>query len=396
MKKVKQKKELTPERRKKRKRRRIILLSIVCAFIIFRLFLPSIVLRYVNNKLANLKEYYGHVNDIDIHLYRGAYVIKDMELIKRNKKSNDTLPFFYSPKIDLSVEWSSLMKGDLVGEIELTKPRINFVRGVHKGEDIKADTADFSKLVRALMPFSVNRFEIFDGEFHYIDFHTHPHVHLILQNINAKGTNLSNVEKKKDVLPATLTGTGDAYEGEFDLVAKYDALAIQPTFDFSLEMEGMNLVLVNDFLRAYGNFDVKKGNFDLYAEFAANEGKFGGYVKPILKDLNIAQWNKEEGNVLQIFWESFIGVAAEVLQNQPHEQLALKIPINGSFSDPKVEVWNAIGSMLKNAFIHVLEPSVDNTINIDQLEGKKPRSKKSLRREEKREDRRTEKKTKSD
>ena len=379
MKKVRQKKELTPERRKKRKRRRIILLSIVGAFIIFRLILPTIVLRYVNNKLANLKEYYGHIEDIDIHLYRGAYVIKEMELVKRNKKTKDTVPFFNSPKIDLSVEWPALFKGNLVGEIKLTHPRINFVRGAHKGEDIKADTADFGQLVRALMPLTVNRFDIYDGELHYIDFYTHPHVHIAMQNIDASGTNLSNVEKKKSKLPATLKGTGDAYEGKFELDARYDAVAIYPTFDLTLAMEGMNLVLVNDFLLAYGNFDVKKGNFSLYTEFAAKDGEFGGYVKPILTDLDIVQWNKEEGNLPQIVWESIVAVVAELLQNQPNEQFALKIPIHGSFGDPEVEVWRAIGSVVKNAFIEALKPSVDNSIDIELLIEK--RKKKALRKE---------------
>src|ERR1041385_2379024 len=96
----------------KKKRRWIILISIVAVLVILRLILPFIVLKYVNNKLSTLKEYYGHVQDIDIALIRGAYVIKDINLV--NKKNDqglkDTTPFFRAPVIDLSVEWTALLK----------------------------------------------------------------------------------------------------------------------------------------------------------------------------------------------------------------------------------------------------------------------------------------------
>lgn len=378
--KTRSKKRLTLKHR--RKRRWIILFSVIGLLIIFRIYLPTIVLRYVNNKLANLTEYYGHVEDIDIHLYRGAYVINEIQILKRDKKTKDSIPFFNSPKIDLAIEWGALFKGKLAGEIKLKKPVLNFVKGAHKGEDVKADTADFRQLIDALMPLTVNEFEINNGEVHYIDLYASPKIDIYMKNINAKGSNLSNVEKSKKVLPATLIGTGDAYEGKFRLDVKFNAMAIQPTFDLTTEMRGMNLVLLNDFLRAYGNFDVKKGKVGVFAEFAAKEGKFGGYVKPIMKDLDVVQWNKEEGNVPQILWESLVGFGAEVLQNQPKEQLASKIPISGTFENPDVDIWRAAAYILKNAFIQALKPAVDHSININKLEEKKSLFKKIFKKKD--------------
>ena len=103
----------------RRKKIRTILISIVVLLIVFRLFLPYIVLRYVNNKLSNLKEYYGHVDDIDIALIRGAYVINAIKVVKigNDQGEKDTIPFFKSPEIDLSVEWNAIFKGAFVGEI---------------------------------------------------------------------------------------------------------------------------------------------------------------------------------------------------------------------------------------------------------------------------------------
>ncbi|MGV3609563.1 MAG: DUF748 domain-containing protein [Fluviicola sp.] len=373
------KKAMTPEERKKRKRRRrIIWLSIISALIIFRLLLPYIVLKYVNGKLENLEEYYGHVNDIDIHLYRGAYEIKDIRILKRVEKKGktgekDTIPFFKSRSIDLSIEWKSIFEGAVVGEISVEEPVVNFVKDKHKGEDVKADTADFAQLIDDLMPVTINRFDIHNGQVHYIDLGARPKLDIAMLNINITATNLTNVTDSKELLPATLTASAEAYKGKFALNAKFDGLARKPTFDMNVSLNGLQLVLLNDMLREYANFDVKKGTFNMYGEFAAKEGKFGGYVKPFLKDLDIVQWNKEEGDFKQILWETMVASAAEILQNQKKEQLATKINMNGTFDKVHLNTWRAISFVLRNAFLHALKPSVDNSININNLKegGKK-------------------------
>lgn len=357
----------------KRKKRKIgiILLSIVVVLGVLRLLLPTIVLNYVNRKLNELKEYRGHVQDIDIALIRGAYVIKDIRITKITTEGRrDTIPFFAAPEIDLSVEWRSLFKGRIVGEIHVEDPVLNFVKGKHKGEDVKADTADFRGLVRDVMPLRVNHFTINRAQIHYIDLTREPPVDVALSELYITASNLSNVNDSAKLLPASLKARGKAYDGEFTLQTDFDALAGTPTFDLNAEFKNVDLVQLNDFLRAYGNFDVKRGTFGLYTEFAAKEGAFGGYVKPLISDLDIVQWNKEEGNVGQVLWETLIGSAAELLENQPRDQIASKIPISGKFDDPKTNLWSAIGTVLRNAFVQALKPSIDRTISIDRMEEK--------------------------
>jgi hypothetical protein len=122
------KSKTSPPRTRRRRRLFFILGTVLLILVVLRLCLPYIVLRYVNNKLANLKEYHGHVEDIDIALIRGAYVINNINLVKidsetRNKK--DTIPFFSSQEIDLSVDWSAIFKGSIAGEIYVEKPVLN-------------------------------------------------------------------------------------------------------------------------------------------------------------------------------------------------------------------------------------------------------------------------------
>ena len=366
----KPKKELTPRRRKRRRILRIILITLVAALIIFRLLLPRIVLNYVNKTLSEMEEYYGHVEDIDLHLYRGAYVIKNIKILKlesKDKNTTDTLPFFKSDAIDLSVEWKSLFKGRIVSELEFTKPVINYVKGSNPDKEVKQDTADFRKLVKDLVPIKINRFQIVNGEIHYIDPGAQPKIDVFMNNIQVLATNLSNVTEKGELLTARMRGTGDVYDGRFVLNTRMNLLEKDPTFDLNAELITLNLVNLNPMMQAYGNFDVKKGNFSLYTEFAAKRGEFGGYVKPIIKDLDVVQWNKEEGNFKQILWETLVGSAAEVFQNQNKEQLATKVDINGKFTDPNINTWRAISYVLRNAFAKALQPAIDETINIGNI-----------------------------
>lgn len=373
------KKENPPVQKRKRGFRSKLfktLLVVAAVLIVFRLLLPSIVLNYVNKKLGSLKEYYGHVNDIDIALFRGAYVIREAELVKigNDLGKKDTIPFFRCPAIDLSVQWAALFKGRVVGEIYVEDPVVSFVKGKHKNENAKADTADFSQLIKDLMPLTINHFEIQNGEIHYIDHFSKPNLNVALKELDISANNLSNVNDSVKLLPASAIAKGRAYGGEFKLRVDFDALQKQPTFDMSAEITNVNLVDLNDFLKAYGNFDVNKGNFGMYTEFAGRDGNFGGYVKPIIKDIDVVSWNNEEGDFGQILWESVVGGAAEILKNRNREQVATKVDIKGRFDDPSINLWRTISFLLRNAFVHALVPAIDNSINIHKLEDSKDKT----------------------
>ncbi|MDO1448866.1 hypothetical protein Q0590_21490 [Rhodocytophaga aerolata] len=62
----------------------ILLITLVAVLIVVRLCLPSIVKYYANQTLQNdLKGYTGSIQEIDIHLYRGAYAIHGLRIDKK-------------------------------------------------------------------------------------------------------------------------------------------------------------------------------------------------------------------------------------------------------------------------------------------------------------------------
>jgi hypothetical protein len=343
-------------------------LAILIIVILIRIALPYVILHFANKRLSKLDGYHGHIRDIDLALYRGAYVIKDVYIDKVSNNQKERTPFFNSRRIDLSVQWRALLEKKIVGEVEFEYPVLEYTLNKTVGKKAEKDTTDFIELVKDFMPLKINRFSVLNGEIHYVDPFSNPNLDVPLTSVNIEGTGLTNEAEKDDLLPADINMTGKLYDGNIMMGVKLDPLAKQPTFDLNGELTRTNLVYLNPFFTAYANFDLKKGSMALYTEFAAKDNGFKGYVKPLVKDLDIVQFEKKEGSVLQIGWEAFIGSVAEIFQNQFKGTLATKVPVEGKFTQPDVEVFDAILSVLKNAFIEALKPSLDYSINIAKVE----------------------------
>lgn len=339
---------------------------LLVGLIVFRLALPSLVEGYVNRVLDRDPDYDGQIEDVDISLVRGAYVIEGVEII--DTKGDAPVPFISADAIDLSVKWNALLKGALVGEIEVMRPRINFVVAGTKEEAQTGEDTDWRDMVLDLFPLRIDRFAIRDGEVHYADLSAKPKVDVYVSQIQVEGTNLTNSEDIAETLMANIRGSGrpmDLGLAEFEI--KLDPFADLPTFDLNFAMRDVALTKLNDFIEAYAKVDVEAGELDAFAEVAARDGKFTGYIKPVLENVKVLSLKKEikedKDGPLKIVWEAVVGAAKGVLNNEKHDQLATRIPVNGTFDDPKIGPWAAVVSALHNAFIEALSNSLDNDIN---------------------------------
>lgn len=359
-----------------RKRRKYIIIgSILLVLIIARLLLPYIVLKYANKSLAEMKGYYGHVEDIDISLLRGAYQLDKIYINRVDSATNTQAAFFSAREIDLAIEWRPLLNGKVVGNIEALHPKLVFSKEKAEIQDVVKDTNDFRKILKDFMPLKVNRFAIYEGEIHYVDSTKQPKVDVYLQQVHVLAQNLKNTSKSGEILPSPVNASADVYGGTLELNMRLDALAADPTFDLTAEIKGAELVQLNDFFKAFGKFDVSKGTMGLYTEFAAKEGKFTGYVKPILKELKIRGPEDKNDQFLQKAKETVFHVAGKAVTNPRKKQVGTKVPIEGRFDNPNIDNWEAIWEVLKNAFIEALMPTVDNEVDlgtVDETKEKKP------------------------
>ena len=362
------------------KRRHILLgfLGVVfLALIAFRLALPRIVQEYVNRKLDEIPEYDGKVGDIDINLYRGAYTINNVNIVKTTGAV--PVPFVEARKVDLSVQWRELFHGAVVGEILVLDGKLNFVKGETEEESQTSVDNSWLKVVQDLFPFKINRFEIRDGELWFHDTHSDPKVDIYMTNLVAVCTNLYNTRKFKSELPADFQAQGTTLgEGDVKLHVKLDPLADEPRFDLELSLRGMDLVALNDFLEAYGKFNVKRGTFEVFSEIAGESGSFDGYVKPFFEDLDVLDLKQDSKNPIKFAWQAIVAGAVKLFKNHPSDQVATKIPVSGTFEKTHVEIWTTVANVLRNAFVEAFSTRLDKSIDIfnrdeqDKTKEKKP------------------------
>lgn len=333
-----------------------------------RLALPRIIESYVNHQLNRSKDYSGRIGRVTVHLWRGAYEVHDIHILKRN--GDVPVPFYSTAILDLSLEWSELFHGALVSKIAMLDPSLNFVSGPTQDQTQTGKEEDWGQVLESLAPFKINRLAVEHGQIHFQNPYSTPPVDLYLNNISVLATNFTNSRRSAAALPAGITARGSALgNGLLNLEIHVDPLARTPAFELTGQLTNVDLVALNNFLRAYGKFDVARGDFALFTSFAAKDGNYDGYCKVLFTDLKVFNWSKDKhDDALEIFWKAIVGALAATFKNQPHNQLATRIPITGSFGKTDVHYWPTIATLLRNAFVKALVPKIDEPVKLDKVE----------------------------
>jgi hypothetical protein len=341
---------------------------LVILLIGIRIVLPYAVKAYVNHKLNASRDYSGKVGDIEMRLWRGGYRIYQIQILKKNGAVPS--PLFSASEVDLLIEWRELCHGSLVGQVVLRQPHVNFATGPTPAQKQTGGDEQWDKMLESLFPFNLNRVEISNGEIHFQDPSAKPPVDIYVSKISATATNLTNARDLKQKLPSGLAANASTLGGgTLNLQLQMNLLETKPAFEMNCGLTNVDLVALNDFLRAYGKFDVAHGNFAFYTSIASADGAYDGYMKVFFNNLDVFEWDKErKKNILEIFWQAIVGGVATVFKNHPKDQLATKIPISGSYTNSSVGIWTAAATLLQNAFIHALVPKLDQHVTVEQVE----------------------------
>ncbi|HTH46999.1 MAG TPA: DUF748 domain-containing protein [Candidatus Limnocylindria bacterium] len=343
------------------------ILVLVGLLIVARIALPAGVKAYVNRQLDQAPGYRGRIGDVEVHLWRGAYRIHNVSI--QQVTGDVPVPLFEAKAVELSLQWRELFHRALVGEIEMEEPRINFVDGPTPEQRQSGQEHDWSKTLESLFPFRLNRVEIRHGAVHFQNLHSSPAVDIAITQLSASATNLTNSRDLTQPLPAGVQAQGEVPGGgRMGLELRLDPLAKTPTFELNAQLTNVALVSLNDFLRAYGKFDVERGIFALYTSVAAKEGAYEGYAKVFFENLDVFDWEKErKKNALEVFWQAIVGGLTTVFKNHTQDSLATKIPISGTYQGNSVGIWSSISTLLRHAFIRALVPKLDAPVKVEEV-----------------------------
>ncbi|GAB2764096.1 DUF748 domain-containing protein [Rhabdobacter roseus] len=369
-------------------------MGIVVLLVIIRLILPYVVLRYVNKVLADMGEYTGHVEDIDLALYRGAYQIKEMNIRKVKGKIKE--PFILIPRMDLSVQWKSLFKGKLVAEVEAYSPEINFAFSSDENASQTGADNDWTQVIKDLLPIQINRFAIYDGKIDLTSVVSQPKTDLSMTNFNLQIENIRNVEEEGKKLPSPVRarGTLPGYGGNLVFDADMMLLKQIPDFRYKMSLNDLQLVQLNDVARQYGNVDFEQGTLTLLSEMTLFDGKINGYLKPLTKDMKIFKWKEEDNRSVGKFFTELLAEAGNLLlQNHPKDQVATRIPLQGTIDNIETSFWPILINVLRNAYVEAFRVEFDNTTSIGNTI-KAVREERKEKRQERREQRKEERQQK--
>lgn len=325
-----------------------------------RLALPGIVRWYVNRALRQSELYQGSIGDVDIHLWRGAYSVDALKMVKTT--GNVAVPFLEIERLDLAIQWSALLSGKIVGRMVMQRPMLNFVDAEENANE-QTGEGPWLQIVSDLFPFAINSAEVRDGRIAFRAFHTDPPVDVYLEQVNGSVTNLGNIHDDVTPLFATVDAKALAMDdAELELDMTLDPLAYRPTFRLALRLLGLDVKKLNSLTRAYGEFDFEHGWLDLVIELDAKSGRVDGYVKPLFRNLRIFDPGGDLSvDLLSTFWEALVGLGGAVFKNQPHDQLATLIPLHGDLQDPRTDVLRTVGNLLRNAFVRAYLPQFQGT-----------------------------------
>ena len=333
-----------------------ILLGLLALLLALHLALPFLIRDYLNDKLADMGDYRGQIADVDLAWWRGAYRINGLEIVKVD--GDVPVPLLDAPVIELAVSWHALWYDHgVVARAVFEGPELNFVDGGENNQDSQTGAGvDWRAQLEKLLPITLNEIRVVNGRITFRNFTSQPPVDLQASDVNASLYNLTNVADERGERVARFEGHALLLDhAPLEAGAVFDPFENFEDFEFRLRATDIELRKLNDFSRAYGKFDFNAGYGDIVIEATADEGLLSGYVKPLLRDVDVFNWQQdvepESKGFFRSIWEALVGGGETVLRNQPTDQFATRVELSGNVHQQDVSGLQAFLGILRNAFI---------------------------------------------
>lgn len=341
--------------------------TLLLVLLVARIALPHVIKSQINQRLAAIPGYSGHVQDIDLHLWRGAYSLVGLAIYRQNGQVRE--PFVLGSEIDFSVAWRELFRGKIVSDIHVDTPQINFVFAETRSESQTDTDRRWQEVIQDIFPIDITHLEVDNGTIRYVDKTKEPHVDIFLKNMHVVATGLRNrAGERGREFPAEIAVEGETIGGgkvRFDVAA--DPLAAQPHFHLSAKLDSLSLPALNDSLKAVANVDVGRGTFQMAAEMAGKDGGFQGYVKPFFEDLDFRNIEDKEKGIGTRIWERIVAGVAWLVKNKSRDQVGTRIPFEGRFGDPQVGLLATVTNLFRHGFVRAFNPTIEGSVNPENV-----------------------------
>lgn len=354
-----------------------VLIGLAIVFIAFCLAAPFLIQNYVNDKIKNTEGISGYIGDVDLALYRGAYAINNIKIYAVEEQKAPK-PLLAIDRLDFSLSWPALLKGNLVTQMTFFKPEIVIYdkkRGTDEQNQQVKDETTWIGLANDLVLFSIDSLTINNGKITLINEGEQGEEPTYLSKING---HLSNITNAKNLDKSLVTGfdVEAALMGQamLKLDGKLDPFSEKANFDVNLELERFSVKYIDSVFQFYTPFDIEAGSVDGALELTAHDNKLNGYVKAGVYDLAIFSWRedieKDDDGLFTLIFEGSSQLISEFLENDESELVAARIPVSGELDNTDISTFEAVVSVLKNAFFDAFEMKVDDVISFESTASK--------------------------
>mgnify|MGYP006165336635 FL=1 len=310
---------------------------------------PFLLKSIVNKQLQKLDDFKGKAEGIRISLFKQRITIKKVYIDKLNAETRQPSMFASIDELSIGYNWLQLWNKELDVRVKAQSPAIYF--NPNRFQQLQKAKIDID------VPVRLEGVMIENGVFDFVDTSNSRPTAVTINNIHLEMVNVD--EHTLKLATYMVSAKADVCNGKLDANFSIDLGNINPTFDMNLKLEGVQLVQLNSFLRTYAHFDVNSGNIDLYIEAKAKMGRFNGYIKPVISNLDVLGPEDRHESLGNRIWQGIVGFVLEILENQKHDQIATQIPFSGTFKNPKVNTAAAIFEVFSNGFIKAIRPSFD-------------------------------------
>ncbi|WJN58124.1 DUF748 domain-containing protein [Pseudomonas sp. SO81] len=342
-----------------------IALGLLALLLVLHLTLPYLVRDYLNDKLADMGDYRGQVADVDLAWWRGAYQINGLQIVKVD--GDVPVPLLDAPAIDLAVSWHALWYDHgVVARVLFESPELNFVDGGERPEDTQTGAGvDWRAQLEKLLPITLDEIRVVNGRITFRNFTSQPPVDLQASDVNASLYNLTNVADEHGERVARFEGHALLLDhAPLEATAVFDPFENFEDFEFRVRATDVELRRLNDFSGAYGKFDFNAGSGDIVIEATADEGVLSGYIKPLLRNVDVFNWRQdvqaEDKSLFRSIWEALVGGSETLLKNQQKNQFATRVELSGSVRDQDVSPFQAFIAILRNGFVQAFNARYEN------------------------------------
>lgn len=330
-----------------------IALVLILLLVAFRLILPFGLENYINNKIKGIEGYYGSVEDVDLAFLRNVYQVENIRIIADSSKIKE--PFFQAESLKVTFNWTDLFKGGLSGSGTLYSPTVNYVQGKKPQEtQAPSDAKPFTDILREMVPFRVDVFKVKNGEFTYVNRLKAIDYGFYATKIYGNMQNLTNSQKLSSSMYATAQFIAQVMDsGDLKIDLLVNPLDSTPKFKLDGVLKNLQLVNLNDYLKAQTSLTFRSGILDFTTDLNSGGKQVNGFAVMDIKYLEMASAEellKSDESLSKKFLEGLSEAGSELLENS-NDRVRVKVPVSAPVKKGKPDMVAAIIHAMRVSFV---------------------------------------------